>query len=374
MSGATKYLHLDGPFEMVRGGALPEVTLAYETWGELSPERDNAILIFTGLSPSAHAASSMEDPSRGWWEFMIGPGRALDTSRYFVICINNLGSCFGSTGPASTNPETGRPYRLDFPELSVEDIVRSQRQALHKLGIERLHAVVGASLGGMSALAFAVTYPDDVDELVVISAATRATPFAIAIRSLQRDCIKSDPAWRGGFYPEGQQPQEGMRLARKLGLMSYRSPEEWLQRFGRERVEWLDEPGSQPFDIEFQVESYLEANARKFVRVCDANCYLYLSRAMDLFDLGEHAEDWDPDTALKRVRARRALVLGVETDFLFPVWQQRAVADGLKEAGLSTHYMPLSSVQGHDAFLVDKARFIPVVGEFFSSGGNTPGA
>ncbi|HKJ87427.1 MAG TPA: homoserine O-acetyltransferase, partial [Gammaproteobacteria bacterium] len=176
-----------------------------------------------------------------------------------------------------------------------------------------------------------------------------------------------DAAWKGGFYPEGGQPQEGMRLARKLGLMSYRSPQEWLERFGRERVDWLDEPGSQPFDIEFQVESYLEANARKFVQVCDANCYMYLSRAMDLFDLGDHAEDGSPESALGKIGARRALVLGVETDFLFPVWQQKEVADGLKRAGLSTHYMPLSSIQGHDAFLVDKARFIPVVAEFFSS-------
>jgi len=368
MSGATKFLHLDGPFAMERGGALPEVTLAYETWGQLSPERDNAILVFTGLSPSAHAASSLEDPSRGWWEFMIGPGRALDTSRFFVICINNLGSCFGSTGPASKNPETGAPYRLDFPELAVEDIVRSQRQALHKLGIERLHAVIGASLGGMSALAFATMFPDEVDEVVAISAATRATPFAIAVRSLQRDCIKSDPAWKGGYYETGKEPLEGFRLARKLGLMSYRSPEEWLERFGRDRVEWLDEPGSEPFDIEFQVESYLEANARKFVKVCDPNAYLYLSRAMDLFDLGDHADDGEPATAMATIQARRALVLGVETDFLFPVWQQKEMAEQLRAAGLATHYMPLKSVQGHDAFLVDKERFIPVIAEFFASG------
>ena len=369
MSGATKYVHLDGPFAMHRGGALPEVTLAYETWGELSPERDNVILLFTGMSPSAHAASSLEDPSRGWWEFMIGPGRAIDTSRFFVICFNNLGSCFGSTGPASVNPETGHPYRLDFPELAVEDIVRSQREALRKLGIQRVHAAVGASLGGMSALAFAADYPDEVDELVIISAATRATPFAIAIRSLQRDCIKSDPAWAGGFYPEGEQPHEGMRLARKLGLMSYRSPQEWQERFGRARVEWMDEPGSEPFDIEFQVESYLEANALKFVKVCDANTYLYLSRTMDLFDLGDHADDGDPVTAMARIRAKRALVLGVETDFLYPEWQQKEIADGLKANGISTHYMPMASVQGHDAFLVDKTRFIPVIGEFFARPG-----
>ncbi len=369
MSGATKYIHLDGPFPMHRGGALPEVTLAYETWGELSPKRDNVIVLFTGMSPSAHAASSLEDPSRGWWEFMIGPGRAIDTTRHFVVCFNNLGSCFGSTGPASVNPETGHPYRLDFPELSVEDIVRSQREALRKMGIERVQAAVGASLGGMSALALAVMYPGEVDELAIISAATRATPFAIAIRSLQRDCIKSDPAWRGGLYPEGEQPRDGMRLARKLGLMSYRSPEEWLQRFGRGRVEWMDEPGTQPFDIEFQVESYLEANALKFVKLCDANAYLYLSRTMDLFDLGEHADDGVPATAMAKIRARRALVLGVETDFLYPLWQQKEIADALKASGISTHYMPMPSVQGHDSFLVDKTRFIPVVAEFFAEPG-----
>jgi len=369
MSGATKSIHLNGSFPLYRGGVLPEVTLAYETWGELSPERDNVVLLFTGMSPSAHAASSLEDPSRGWWEFMIGPGRAIDTSRFFVICFNNLGGCFGSTGPASCNPETDRPYRLDFPELSVEDIARSQREALRKLGIERVHTAVGASLGGMSALAYAVLYPGEVSELVVISAAMQATPFAIAIRSLQRDCIKTDPAWQGGFYPEGHQPEEGMRLARKLGMMSYRSPEEWLQRFGRERVEWMDEPGQEPFDVEFQVESYLEANARKFVRIYDADSYLYLSRAMDLFDLGEHADDGQPASALAGIQAHRALVLGVSTDFLFPLWQQEDIARALKAADLATHFMPLDSLQGHDSFLVDKARFIPVVGEFFAEPG-----
>ncbi len=370
MFGATKTVHLEGPFTLYRGGILPEVTLAYETWGELSPKRDNVILLFTGMSPSAHAASSLEDPSRGWWEFMIGPGRAIDTSRFFVICFNNLGSCFGSTGPASCNPETGNPYRLDFPELSVEDIARSQREALRKLGIERVHAAVGPSLGGMTALAFAVLYPGDVAELVIISAALRATPFAIAIRSLQRDCIKTDPAWQGGSYPEGHQPEEGMRLARKLGLMSYRSPEEWLQRFGRERVAWLDEPGREPFDVEFQVESYLEANARKFIKVYDADSYLYLSRATDLFDLGDHADDGGgPASALTKVQARRILILGVRTDYLFPLWQQEEIAHGLRAVDLAAHFMPLDSIQGHDAFLVDKARFIPVVGEFFAEPG-----
>ncbi|HHQ43198.1 MAG TPA: homoserine O-acetyltransferase [Chromatiales bacterium] len=362
---ATRLVALPGPFRMRRGGTLPLVHIACERWGELAPSRDNVVLLFTGLSPSAHAASSPEDPTPGWWEYMIGPGRPIDTRRWHVVCVNSLGSCFGSTGPASPDPRTGEPYRLRFPELSIEDIARSAREALRVLGIERVHTVVGASLGGMAALAYAMEFPDEVERLVAISAAARATPFAIAIRSLQREIIRSDPAWRGGDYPPGQGPRVGMRLARKLGLMSYRSAQEWLARFGRERLPEAD-AAREPFGPEFQIESYLEHNARKFVERFDANCYLYLSRSMDLFDAAEHGAG-SVERALARVRARRALVVGVETDFLFPLFQQEELAEGLRAAGCEVRFEALPSIQGHDAFLVDEARFAPVVARFMEA-------
>ena len=361
---ATRLVTLPGPFRMRRGGTLPLVHIACERWGELTPARDNVVLLFTGLSPSAHAASSPEDPTPGWWEYMVGPGRPIDTRRWHVVCVNSLGSCFGSTGPASPDPRTGEPYRLRFPELSIEDIARSAREALRVLGIERVHTVVGASLGGMAALAYAMEFPDEVERLVAISAAARATPFAIAIRSLQREIIRADPAWRGGDYPPGQGPRVGMRLARKLGLMSYRSAQEWLARFGRDRLP--EDPAREPFGPEFQIESYLEHNARKFVERFDANCYLYLSRSMDLFDAAEHGGG-SVERGLAKVGARRALVVGVETDFLFPLFQQEELAEGLRAAGCEVCFEALPSIQGHDAFLVDEARFAPVVARFMEA-------
>lgn len=363
MSGARQYVELDGPFHMYRGGCLPAVTIAYETWGELRGRGDNALLLFTGLSPTAHAASSAADPSPGWWEYMIGPGKPIDTDRFFVICVNSLGSCFGSTGPASANPKTGRPYQLDFPRTSVEDIAAAAREACRALGIDHVHTVAGNSLGGMDALAFALMYPGEYRDLISISAATRATPFAIALRSLQREMIRNDPAWCGGYYPPGKEPVEGMRLARKLGLMTYRSAEEYLQRFDRERVGDPDIPGRDPFEMEFSVESYLDANARKFVGTFDANSYLYLSQTMDLFDVAEHG-DGSVKAGLERVTARRALIAGVKTDWLFPLWQQRELGEMLQEVGVDVSLHELDSIEGHDSFLVDEQRFAPMVAQF----------
>lgn len=347
---------------MYRGGVLPEATIAYESWGRLNAARDNAVLLFTGLSPSAHAASSTEDPTAGWWEFMIGPGKPLDTERFYVICVNSLGSCFGSTGPSSLNPGSGQPYRLDFPELTVEDIAAAGRAVIKALAITRLRAVVGASLGGMTALAYAVHYPQQFDNLVTICSAAKATPFAIAVRSLQREIIRSDPAWMDGDYPAEQEPVSGMRLARKLGLISYRSAAEWDERFGRDVVAEKERgPGFAP---QFQIESYLEANAGKFVGSFDANSYLYLSRAMDWFDLEDHTERL---IALAEEGAgKRALVIGVESDMLFPLHQQESVAALLTESGLDVSFHALPSLQGHDAFLVDRERFVPVMAGFFS--------
>ncbi len=367
MSGARRYVTLDEPLPMYRGGHLSSVTIAYETWGELAGAGDNALLLFTGLSPSAHAASSPEDPDPGWWEFMIGPGKPIDTDRFFVICINSLGSCFGSTGPASIDPATGAPYRIDFPLLSVEDIAASARAACRALGIEQVHTVAGCSLGGMDVLAYAAMYPGTYRDLVSISAAVAANPLAIAVRSLQRDIIRTDPAWNGGRYGEWAGPAEGMRLARKLGMMSYRSGVEWFERFGRQRIDPA-ERGDEPHGPDFEIERYLDHNARRFIDTFDANCYLYLSHAMDLFDVAEHGDGRVAD-AMQGIDARRALIAGVQTDWLFPLDQQREIARHLAGAGVDVSLHELASIQGHDSFLIDSDRFAPMVRQFLDESG-----
>lgn len=361
MHEARKLIRLPGSFVMRNGGVLPEVQIAYETWGELSPAKDNALLVLTGLSPGAHARSSADDPTPGWWEEMIGPGQAIDTERFHVICINSLGSCHGSTGAASADPRSRGRYRLNFPVLTIEDIASAAHAALRAMEIPRLRAVVGPSLGGMAALAYSILFPDEVDALAVVSGAARATPFAIAIRSLQREAIRSDPDWQGGNYPDGGGPANGMRIARKLGLITYRSAREWRERFGRERVEVRDAKEG-PFGVEFEIEAYLEMHARRFVGSFDANCYLYLSRSMDLFDVAEHGGSLED--GLAKIRAPQVLVIGVETDFLFPLDQQEEIAYHLKKAGRQVRFEALASIQGHDSFLVDMDRFCPVMADF----------
>ncbi|MDZ7685962.1 MAG: homoserine O-acetyltransferase [Gammaproteobacteria bacterium] len=370
MSTARKYHTIEGRFPMEHGGSLVDPVIAFETWGELNFARDNTILLFTGLSPSAHAASSKDDPSTGWWEQMLGPRRPIDTTKYFVVCINSLGSCFGSTGAASTNPETGEPYRLDFPVLTIEDIAISGQQVIKALGIEKLHAVVGASMGGMTAIAHSILFPDVAEGLVSISGAARALPYSIGLRSLQREMIRSDPAWAGGHYPIGEEPVDGMRLARKLGMLTYRSTAEFEQRFGRELVSEERKTG-EIFGIDFEVESYLDAHAKKFTGTFDANCYMYLSRAMDLFDVADHGGS--VRRGLARAGARRALVIGVETDILFPLKQQRELATGLDRDGREVTFHGLPSLQGHDSFLVDMDRFRPILCDFFNCTMNQPG-
>ena len=369
MGSARKFHQVNGPFKM-RHGHLERPTIAYETWGELNFQKDNGILLFTGLSPSAHAASSEVDPSSGWWEQMVGESKPIDTTKYFVICINSLGSCFGSTGPTSINPETGDRYRLNFPVLTIEDIARSGHEVVKALGLDRLHAVVGASMGGMTSIAYAILFPEYADSLVSISGSARAAPFAISLRSLQREIIQSDPIWNDGNYDVKEEPVLGMRLARKLGMLTYRSAAELEQRFGRELIPEERQTG-ESFGLDFEVESYLEAHATKFIGTFDANCYLYLSRAMDLFDVADHGGS--VEHGLDRVGASRALVIGVETDLLFPISHQKCIADGLENGKRDVTFHSLESIQGHDAFLVDMDRFRPILCDFFNCSMNQPG-
>ncbi|MGY0619730.1 homoserine O-acetyltransferase MetX [Lysobacter sp. A378] len=368
----TRWIDLPSPFPMKRGGELHGARMAYETWGTLNAARDNAVLIVPGLSPNAHAAANLANPEPGWWEPMVGPGKPIDSDRWFVICTNSLGSCKGSTGPASINPDSGEPYRFDFPELSIEDGAQAAAHVVRQLGIEQLACLVGNSMGGMAALAMLALQPGIARTHLNISGAARALPWSIAIRSLQREAIRLDPNFNLGTYDDEHYPESGMRMARKLGVITYRSALEWDGRFGRVRLD-SDDTGDEPFGLEFQVESYLEAHARRFVRHFDPNCYLYLSRSMDWFDLGDHCPHASGDNrartraGLAAIRIDKALSIGAESDILFPLQQQQEIADGLADGGADARCLPMPSPQGHDAFLVDFDRYGPAVRDFLDS-------
>jgi homoserine O-acetyltransferase len=294
---------------------------------------------------------------------MLGRGLAIDTDEYFVICVNSLGSCFGSTGPASLDPATGQPYRLSFPDLSVEDIARAGFEAARAMGIERVDTVMGPSLGGMVVLAYAALFPNAARRLVSISGTAAASPFAIALRSIQREAITSDRDWKGGEYRAEHPPVNGLRLARKLGTVTYRSAAEWQERFDREPIR-EDLRDSVAFGSEFAVQGYLENQARRFVSAFDANCYLYLSRAMDRFDLSAHGEH---EHVLGRAKLEAALVIGVESDLLFTISEQHALAHALEHAGVRTRFAPLKCIEGHDSFLIDIERFGREIHTFLTS-------
>ncbi|MBN8896052.1 MAG: homoserine O-acetyltransferase [Rhodanobacter sp.] len=364
MGDARRYLDLPSPFPMKRGGELHGGRVAYETWGTLNAARDNAVLVLTGLSPSAHMTSCDEDPSPGWWQDMAGPGKAIDTDRWFAICVNSLGSDKGSTCPASLDPATGEPYRLSFPELALEDVANAAHAVVASLGITQLACLIGCSMGGMSALAYMLLHPGSVRAHISVDTAPQAQPFAIAIRSLQREAIRLDRHWNEGAYDDANYPDIGMSIARKLGVITYRSAMEWNGRFARIRLD-PEQREDEPFGREFQVESYLEGHARRFVRTFDPNCYLYLSRASDWFDIAEYGHG-SVQEGLKRICIEQAMVIGVSTDILFPLQQQEQIAEGLQAAGARVEFVALDSPQGHDAFLVDIEHYSPAIGGFLN--------
>jgi homoserine O-acetyltransferase len=361
---ARQYFALPSPFPMKRGGALHGAHVAYETWGTLNAARDNAVLVLTGLSPSAHMAACAQDPTPGWWEEMAGPGKAIDSDRWFVICVNSLGSDKGSTCPASIDPATGEPYRLTFPELALEDVANAAHTVVSGLGITRLACLIGCSMGGMGALAYMLLHPDSVRTHISVDTAPQAQPFSIAIRSLQREAIRLDPRWNEGHYDDVNYPDIGMSIARKLGVITYRSAMEWNGRFARIRLD-PEQREDEPFGREFQVESYLEGHARRFVRHFDPNSYLYLSRASDWFDIAEYGHGSVLE-GLKRIRVEQAMVIGVSTDILFPLQQQEQIAQGLEAAGAEVEFVALDSPQGHDAFLVDIDNYSRAIGGFLT--------
>lgn len=358
-----RYLDLEGPWPLELGGTLPRLRLAYETYGRLSPAGDNAILVCHALTGDAHPAAHGADDAPGWWEGLVGPGCAVDTRRWFVICSNVLGGCRGSTGPLSTDPETGRPYGLRFPVVTVADMVRAQRALLDRLGIRRLALVVGGSLGGMQALAWALLYPERVARVAVIAAPWASSPLSIAWNEIGRQAILLDPEFRGGDYPPGRGPARGLAVARMLGMVTYRSLEHFAARFGRQPVppgtDPVEEragdyatrlPAGHPFGLRFQIESYLHYQGEKLVRRFDANSYLYLTRAMDLWDADRYAggAQRSPRATLPRVRA-----VGIRSDILYYPDEVREVAGRLAALGYEADYRELDSPHGHDAFLIE---------------------
>lgn len=371
-SRTVNLFRLSDPLSLDCGQELQEVKIAYETYGCLNADASNAILVCHALTGSAHVAGQPDFPSflfdeapllaavngkvPGWWDGVIGPGKLFDTSKYFVISSNILGSCYGSSGPGGINPATGLKYNLDFPQVTVRDMVRAQYALVKYLGIEKLAMAVGGSLGGMQALEWAVTFPDAVCSIVPIATSARHSDWAIGLNHLARQAIMNDPYWNNGNYNE--QPLKGLSLARKVGMISYRTDVSFNARFQYERIGKKDSAFN-PESI-FQVESYLNYQGEKLVVRFDANSYLSLTRAMDLHDIsrGRGAVK----DVLGSIKAR-ALCIGIDSDILYPAHEQRAIAEQIPESA----YAEIKSMNGHDAFLIEFDQLTKIVQPFLES-------
>jgi homoserine O-acetyltransferase len=383
----TRYLDLPAPVPLDCGRELAGVRVAYETYGTLSPRRDNVILVCHALSGDAHAAgvaaAGQEASTRdgfgaddrdgsagkalGWWDGMIGPGKAFDTDRWFVVSTNLLGGCRGTTGPSSADPATGEPYGPDFPVLTVADMVRTQRAFLDELGIERLAAVAGGSLGGMQALEWAVLYPDQVDSIVVIASTHALHPQGVAWNAIARESIMRDPAWQGGrYYGTGVSPDAGMGVARMVGHVTYLSAQALHAKFGR-RLQFADDIRHTLTEPEFEVENYLRHQADSFVRRFDANTYLTLSRALTYFDLARQYGGGSLAKALDGVLAR-TLLITFSSDWLYPPAASEELHEALTALGKPVELHLIDAPYGHDCFLLEEARQTPIVRRFLSGG------
>lgn len=353
-----------GGFSLECGRSLPSITIAYETYGELNKGRDNAILIAHALSGDAHVAGvhSEADRKAGWWDIAVGPGKPYDTDKYFVICSNIIGGCKGSTGPSSTNPETGEPYGLDFPMVTVGDMVRAQRLLVDHLGIERLLAVAGGSVGGMQALEWAIRFPDRVASVLAIATAVRLSAQAIAFDEVGRQAIMTDPAWAGGNYYEHSTPEAGLAIARMIGHITYLSDEQMHAKFGRRLQD--RETFTYDFETNFQVESYLRYQGSSFVHRFDANSYLYISKAMDYYDCS--ASYHSLIEAFERVQAE-FLVISFTSDWLFPTYQSKEIVRALQANGVPTTFLEVSSSYGHDSFLLPSEEMHEAVTGFLAN-------
>ncbi len=338
-----------GPITLTTGGVLPEVTVVYETYGELSPQKDNAVLIFHALSGDSHVAAHNEEDDPGWWDVLVGPGKYVDTNRYFVICANVLGGCRGTTGPDSVNPETGKEYGMHFPPINVADIVDVQRMLVESLGIERLLAIIGGSLGGLMALDWGVRYPDSVSGIAAIATGARMTMQALAFDVVARNAIMSDPHFYGGeYYDKEEGPSTGLAIARMLGHITYLSQESMNKKFNADRN--VGRKIDTSFETKFSVGSYLAYQGGKFVERFDANSYLALTLALDAFDLGPDRERLI--SAMRRSMCRW-LFISFSSDWLFPSFQARELVDAAIAADKRVSYCAVKSDCGHDAFLLD---------------------
>jgi homoserine O-acetyltransferase len=380
----TRYLDLPDPVRLDCGRDLHPVRVAYETYGTLSSRRDNVILVCHALSGDAHAAGYSEraagrstrdgfgaedrDGSAGkglgWWDGMIGPGKAFDTDRYFIVSTNLLGGCGGTTGPSSLNPATGRPYGSDFPVITVADMVRTERAFLDELGIERLAAVAGGSLGGMQAFEWAILFPDQVDGVVAIASTHALHPQGLAWNAIAREAIMRDPAWHGGHYygDTGDAPSAGMGVARMIGHITYLSAPGLSEKFGR-RLQFADDIRYTITEPEFEVESYLRHQADSFVKRFDANTYLYTSRALTYFDLARQYGRGSLTRSLEPVSAR-TLLIAFSSDWLYPPSGSRDIEAALRGLGKPVELNVIDAPYGHDCFLLEEARQTPIIRHF----------
>jgi len=357
--------HFDQPLKLKGGATLPSYDIAYETYGELNAAKSNAVLVCHALNASHHVAGFYENEKDniGWWDNLVGPGKPLDTNRFFVVGSNYLGSCFGSTGPASTNPATGKPWGADFPVVTVEDWVDAQARLADHLGIERFAAVIGGSLGAMQALQWALAYPGRVRHSIVIAAAAKLTPQNIAFNEVARQAIMTDPDFHGGhYYDKGVVPTRGLRIARMIGHITYISGEAMAEKFGRALRR--GQPGFD-FEIDFEVESYLRYQGDKFSTYFDANTYLRITKALDYFD---PAADFGGDLTKALARAKAAfLVVSFKSDWRFTPARSREMVRALLDNRRIVSYLELDAPGGHDAFLLEDARYHGALRSYFAN-------
>ena len=345
------------------GRSLGPVTLAYETWGKLNEDRSNAVLILHAFSGDSHVAahdqSDLEVNGVGWWETMVGPGKGIDTDKYFVICSNILGSCSGSTGPGSINPQSGQRYGLDFPVVTIADMVRAQKRLIDHLGISKIYAVIGGSVGGMQVLQWCVSYPGMVRAAIPLATTMRHSALCIAFNEVARQAIMADPKWHKGKYVENSPPELGLAVARMIGHITYLSDEAMHRKFGR-RLQERDDLSFR-FESDFQVESYLNYQGAKFVRRFDANSLLYITKAADYFDLNE-----ERNPAINQLEnvSVKFLVISFTSDWLYPTYQSRELVQALKRNGCDVSFCEIQADCGHDAFLLPDQRLTSLISGF----------
>ena len=357
------FAHPPDALHLESGAYIGPVTIAYETYGTPDPRRENTVVILHALSGDSHAAGyySAEDPKPGWWDIMVGPGKGIDTDKYFVVSSNIIGSCMGSTGPGSINPDTGKAYGHDFPVVTIGDMVRAQKALLDHLDIKRVLAVVGGSIGGMQVLEWAVRYPDMVRAAVPLATTTRHSALAIAFNEVARQAIMADPNWNEGDYYDGARPNLGLAVARMIGHVTYLSDESMRRKFGRRLQKKSD--FSFNFDADFEVESYLRYQGNKFVERFDANSFLYITKAADYFDLERQHGDGSLVKAFSKTRAQ-FLVISFTSDWLYPTYQSKAMVQAMKKCGLDVSFCEIEAEWGHDAFLLPNDRLTLLMKSF----------